>query len=216
VENRSANATRPILTPIEQAARFRLWRVLPLSVFLVRFFEYTLIIKAPVHILWSCHIANLTLAIGLFLANLLMIRLASYLLILGVLPWLLDMVAIQRITPVSLFSHLGGAGMTIIVLRRVRIAPNCWQYALIFFLALQQLTRLLTDPGPYTNINVAHYAYGSWKELFTSYREYWIVNTALVALTLWIIESALLRLFPLQEGKQPFLCISSQQSRSRF
>jgi hypothetical protein len=71
----------------------------------VRFFEYTLIIKAPVHILWSCHIANLTLAIGLFLANLLMIRLASYLLILGVLPWLLDMVAIQRITPVSLLCH---------------------------------------------------------------------------------------------------------------
>jgi hypothetical protein len=206
--NSLANAIRPVLTQIAQSARFRLWGVLPLSLFLVRFFEYALIIKAPVHILWVCHIANLTLAIGLFLANLLMIRIASYLLILGVLPWLLDMVVIQRITAVSLVSHLSGAGMTIIMLRRVRIAPNCWPYALIFFLALQQITRLLTDPGPYTNINVAHYAYGPWKELFTSYRDYWLVNTALVALTLWGIETALLRLFPLQDGKEPLLCIS--------
>jgi hypothetical protein len=170
-----------------------------------------MIIKAPVHILWSCHIANLTLGIGLFLGNLLMIRVASYLLILGVVPWLLDMVVIQRITTVSLFSHLVGAGMTIIVLRRVRIAPNCWPYALIFIITLQQITRLLTDPGPSTNINLAHYAYGPWKELFSGYWDYWLVNTALVALTLWIIEFTLLRLFPLQEVKQPLLSFTGDQ-----
>jgi hypothetical protein len=179
----------------------------------VRFIEYSLIIKAPVHILWSCHIANLTLGVGLFLGNLLMIRIASYLLILGVVPWLLDLVVIQRITALSLFSHLIGAGMTLIVLRRVRIAPNCWPYALIFFLCLQQLTRLLSDPGPYTNINLAHYAYGSWKDLFSSYREYWLVNSALVALTLWIIEFILLRLFPLAEVKQPLLSYAGEQGQ---
>jgi len=196
-----ANETTSTLTPIEQTARFRLLGLLPLSLFLVRFLEYALIVKSPVHILWSCHIANLTLAIGLFLVNSLMIRVASYLLILGVLPWALDMVVIQRITQVSLLSHIAGAGITIIVLRRIRIAPNYWQYALIFFLALQQLTRLLTEPGPYTNINVAHHAYGAWKDLFTSYWEYWVVNTALVALALWLIESILFRIFPIREGK---------------
>jgi hypothetical protein len=95
--------------------------------------------------------------------------------------------------------------MTLIVLRRVRIAPNCWLYTMVFFLALQQLTRLVTDPGPYTNINVAHYAYGPWKDLFASYFEYWLVNSALLALTLWLIESILLKLFPAKDGKSPLL-----------
>jgi hypothetical protein len=202
---RPPNASRPVPAPTDLTVRFRLCGLLPLSLFLVRFFEYALIIKAPVHILWSCHIANLMLGLGLFLANRLMIRMASYLLILGVLPWLLDMAVIQRITLVSLLSHLSGAAMTLIVLRRVRIAPNCWLYTMIFFLALQQLTRLVTDPGPYTNINVAHYPYGPWKDLFASYFEYWLVNSALLALTLWLIESILLKLFPAKDGKSPLL-----------
>jgi hypothetical protein len=61
---------------------------------------------------------------------------------------------------------------------------------------LQQLTRLLTDSGPYTNVNAAHFAYGSMKNWFASYWTYWAANTSVVALTLLIIEFVLLRLFP--------------------
>jgi hypothetical protein len=54
----------------------------------------------------------------------------------------------------------------------------------------------VTVPGPYTNVNVAHFAYGPMKDWFGSYWTYWVANTSAVALTLLIIEFVLLRVFP--------------------
>jgi hypothetical protein len=71
-----------------------------------------------------------------------------------------------------------------------------WIPSLIYFVILQQVTRLLTDPGPYTNVNVAHFAWGPMKDWFASYWTYWAVNTLAVATLLIIIEFVLLRLFP--------------------
>jgi hypothetical protein len=60
---------------------------------------------------------------------------------------------------------------------------------------LQQITRLLIKPGPYTNVNVAHFAYGPMKDWFASYWEYWLACTTVVAAALIVIEFFLTRLF---------------------
>ncbi len=189
------SASETALTPLMQTARFRLLGVLPLLFFLARVIHYTYIAKTPEQILWSCHISNLMMAIGLFCAWPWLIRIAVFWQILGLPPWVLDMIANKDITLISIFTHLGGFVVAIITIRQVGAKRGSWIPSLIYFLILQQITRWLTVPGPYTNVNVAHFAYGQWVS-FSSYWKYWVVNTALAAVTLLVIEFVLLKLFP--------------------
>jgi len=190
-----------VLTFPWQTLRFRLLGILPLLFFIARAIEYAVIARTPEQILWSCHISNLMLAVGIFLANRFLIRVAVFWLILGVPPWILDMAWSHLITPVSIFSHLGGVIVAIVAIRQMGAKRGSWIPSLVYFVVLQQITRLLTEPGPYTNVNVAHFAYGNWV-VFTSYWKYWVVNTALVAVTLFVIEVVLLRFFP-EQRKAP-------------
>jgi len=185
-----------ILIPPWQTLRFRLLGFLPLCFFLARAIQYMIIAKTPEQMLWSCHISNLMLAAGLFLGNPFLIRVAVFWLILGVPPWIADMVWSKIITVVSFFSHLGGLIVAIVAIRQVGAKRGSWIPSLVYFVILQQITRLATDAGPYTNVNVAHFAYGPMKDWFASYWTYWVANTSAVALLLIIIEFALLRLFP--------------------
>ncbi|MGE0132715.1 MAG: hypothetical protein AB7U82_31950 [Blastocatellales bacterium] len=187
-----------------QTLRFRLLGFLPLFFFISRAVEYAVVANTPEQILWSCHISNLMLAVGLFLANPFLIRVAVFWLILGVPPWIVDMVWSKLITPVSIFSHLGGVIVAIMAIRQVGAKLWSWIPSLIYFVILQQITRLLTEPGPYTNVNVAHFAYGQWV-LFSSYWKYLAVNTLLVAMTLIDIEYFLLALFPGRDKAKPTL-----------
>src|SRR5215510_10623174 len=184
------------LIPPWQTLRFRLLGFLPLCFFIARGIEYMVVAKTPEQMLWSCHISNLMLAAGLFMGNPFLIRVAVFWLILGVPPWFIDMVWSHQITAIRIFSHLGGVIMAIIAIRQVDAKRGVWIPSLIYFVILQQITRLLTEPGPYTNVNVAHFAYGPMKDWFASYWTYWAANTSAVALTLIIIEFVLLRLFP--------------------
>jgi hypothetical protein len=192
------SANEAILTPPWQTLRFRLLGFLPLCFFLARAIEYMVVAKTPEQMLWSCHISNLMLAAGLFLGNPFLIRVAVFWLILGVPPWIADMLWSKLVTGVSIFSHLGGFIVAMVAIRRVGAKRGSWIPSLIYFVILQQITRLVTESGPYTNINVAHFAYGPMKDWFTSYWTYWAVNTSAVALTLIIIEFILVRLFPIR------------------
>ena len=184
------------LVPAWQHLRFRLLGILPLAFFLSRVIEYVRV-GTPEHILWGCHISNLLLAIGILLAHPTIIRIASYWLILGVLPWIADMVASGLITPVSIFSHLGGFVMALVALHRVRVKMWSWVWALIYFLVLQQISRLVTPPeNIYMNVNVAHFAYGPFKDWFSSYWKYLVVNTFLTGVVLWVIELVVIKVFP--------------------
>jgi len=176
--------------------RFRLLGILPLLFFLARFFEYVYKAKTPEQILWSCHISNLMLAMGLFLNAPWLIRIAAFWQILGLPPWFIDMVSTKLVTPVSVFSHLGGCVVALMALRAVGAKRGSWFPSLLYFIVLQQITRLLTEPGPYTNVNVAHFAYGGMKDWFAHYWTYWLANTAAVTITLWYMDWALARLFP--------------------
>lgn len=53
--------------------RFRLAGLLPLAFFVARVVEYVRV-ETPQHILWSCHVSNLILAIGMFLGIPFLIR----------------------------------------------------------------------------------------------------------------------------------------------
>ena len=188
------------LTPAWQTMRFRLLGILPLLFFLARVIEYVFVAKTPEHILWSCHISNLMMAIGLFCAWPWLIRIAVFWQILGLPPWVLDMIANKDITLISIFTHLGGFIVAIVAIRQARAKLWSWIPSLVYFVILQQITRLLTEPTIYTNVNVAHFAYGQWVS-FSSYWKYWVVNTALAAVTLLIIEFVLLQLFPREVKK---------------
>jgi hypothetical protein len=153
--------------------------------------EYVWMARTPEQILWCCHLSNLGLAVGLVLRRPSWIRMTSLWLIIGLPPWLIDMLMTGLMTPVSIFSHFGGALVALFALRRIGLPTGSWRPALLYFLVLQQLTRLLTTPGPYTNVNVAHFAYGPWKDLFQPYWVYLLANTLLVALCLWLLESGL-------------------------
>ena len=190
------NTNEAVLTPPWQTLRFRLLGFLPLCFFIVRGIEYIIVAKTPEQILWSCHISNLMLAAGLFMGSPFLIRVAVLWLILGVPPWIIDMVWSKQITLVRVFSHLGGFIVAILAIRGVGAKRGSWIPSLIYFVILQQITRLLTDPTPYTNVNVAHFGYGPMKDWFASYWTYLVANTSAVALLLIIIEFVLLRLFP--------------------
>jgi hypothetical protein len=189
-------ANEAIMTPPWQMLRFRMLGLLPLSFFIARGIQYFVVAKTPEQMLWSCHISNLMLALGLFMGNPFLIRIAVFWQILGLPPWIADMVWSKIITLVSIFSHLGGVIVAIIAIRKVGGKRWTWIPSLIYFVVLQQITRLVTVPGPYTNVNVAHFAYGPMKDWFGSYWTYWVANTSAVALTLVIIEFVLLRVFP--------------------
>src|SRR5215475_10678359 len=162
-----------ILIPPWQTLRFRLLGFLPLCFFLARAIQYMIIAKTPEQMLWSCHISNLMLAAGLFMGNPFLIRIAVLWLILGVPPWIIEMVWSWQITAVGVFTHLGGFIMAIVAIRRVGAKRGSWIPSLIYFVILQQITRLLTTTGPYTNVNVAHFAYGPMKDWFASSWTYW-------------------------------------------
>ncbi|MGH9940023.1 MAG: hypothetical protein ACREAM_27590 [Blastocatellia bacterium] len=196
------NTNEATLIPPWRTLRFRLLGILPLCFFIARAIEYMVVAKTPEQMLWSCHISNLMLAVGMFMGNPFLIRVAVFWLILGVPPWIIDMVWSKQITVIRIFSHLGGFIVAIVAIRQVGAKRGIWIPSLIYFALLQQITRLLTEPGPYTNVNVAHFAYGQWV-LFASYWKYWVVNTSLVAVTLIVIEFVLLWLFPHQAKTAP-------------
>src|SRR5215813_13570585 len=194
------NTNEAILIPPWRTLRFRLLGFLPLCFFLARGIEYIVVAKTPEQMLWSCHISNLMLAAGLFMGTPFLIRVAVFWQILGLPSWMIantmQHLWLEPTTLVSIFSHVGGVIVSIIAIRRIGAKQWIWIPSLIYFLILQQITRLLTVPGPYTNVNVAHFAYGAMKDWFPVYWKYWLVNTSVVALTLIILEFLFMWLFP--------------------
>lgn len=183
----------------EDAERIRglgLLSILPTILFAARMVEYLWVAKTPEQLLWCCHISNLLLALGMIFGSVRLIRVASLWLMIGVPPWILDMVVTRLVTPVSIFSHLGATLIATCILWRLGMVGGTWRFALIYFLILQQVTRLLTAPGPYTNVNVAHFAYGPWRELIPNYWLYILINSVLTAIYLIIVEWILCWLFP--------------------
>jgi hypothetical protein len=176
-----------------QSLWFRSLGLLPLILFVARFVAYQQL-GQPSGVLWMCHLANLILAIGLIFAHPLIIRMSVLLLIFGIPPWIIDMFVIKIVTPVSIASHLGGTVVGLLAIAKVRARSWSWLPALISFIVVQVISRFVTPPE--LNINTAHRVYDIWKDSVSNYWLYWIISTAVIGVTLWMVELVLLRLFP--------------------
>ena len=172
---------------------FRIAGIIPLFLFLARL-QFFIKSETPGHILWMCHVANLTLALGLFLGKRELVRVSVLWLIIGAPLWISDMARFGLRSLSTFGTHIGGLIIGVIALCKVKCGHRSWLYAFLFFVVLQQASHLFTPPE--LNVNTAHYVYRGWEMLFTNYLLFWIITTALSAVVLWGLGKALVRFFP--------------------
>ena len=144
--------------------------------------------------LWMCNIGNLVLAIGLFLNNALLIRVAVIWMFPGLAVWLVYVALAWGMFLSSTLAHVGGMIVGLVAISRIGMDQTAWRFALGWYLIVQFLSRLLTPAN--LNVNVAHYVEEGWRQTFNAYWKFWVVLTVLTALILWLIGTALNRIWP--------------------
>lgn len=172
--------------------RFRLLGVLPLLFFFGQLIHYWKINELG-NMLWMCNIGNLLLAIGLFLNRPMLIRVAVIWMVPGLVVWFFYVVVTWGIFLSSTLAHLGGIIVGIIALRRVRMDRTAWVYALVWYFAIQLLSRLITPAA--LNVNVAHSVDPKWQPTFNSYWKFWIVLTLITVALLWFLNVVLYKIW---------------------
>ncbi len=188
--------------------QFRLLGFLPLAFFTAQALHYWQINELG-HVLWMCNIGNLLLALGLFLGEALLIRVAVIWTIPGVAVWLAYVVPTWGTLLAgpygwreyfgvvsSTLAHLGGVTVALLVLRKVRMDDRAWLYAVIWYFLVQLLSRIITPAA--INVNVAHKVQDGWEQTFSSYLKFWLVLTLLVSICLWTIGRLLKMLWPIE------------------
>jgi hypothetical protein len=188
-------------------AQLRLLGFLPLAFFTAQAIHYWQTNELG-HTLWMCNIGNLLLAIGLFLEEALVIRVAVIWMVPGLAVWALYVVPTwgmllageARLSQfygviTSTLAHVGGLSVGLVVLRRVRMDGRAWFYAFLWYLVVQALSRLLTPAG--LNVNLAHRIQEGWEQTFSSYWKFWCVLSVLTGILLWIFGYLLQQLWPI-------------------
>jgi hypothetical protein len=185
------------------SVKFRLLGLLPLGFFISHFWFYA---TAPYYadhrgvenMLWMCNIGNLVLAAGLFMGVKWMIRLAVLWAIPGLPLWLFEVVLHGGWLVTSFLTHIGVLMVGFPALYKVRADRRTWLHALVWFLFMQQASRMFTRPDndPNWNVNVAHRIYGGYENIVSEYWQFWALTTLMVAAGLWVLGWILLKLFP--------------------
>ena len=191
-ERRSSEDFRLSANP-QPRARFRLLGFLPLAFFFAQAVHYWRVNELG-HMLWMCNIGNLVLAIGLFLDQAVLIRIAVLWMIPGLVVWLLYVALAWGVFLSSTLAHVGGIIVGMLALEKVRMDRAAWLYALLWYLAVQLLSRLITPVE--MNVNVSQKIYDGWQQTFTAYWKFWLVLTLGTAVVLWILGFILYKLWP--------------------
>jgi len=171
----------------------RLLGLLPLLFFVAQGIHYWRINQLG-HMLWMCNIGNLLLAIGLFLENALLIRIAIIWMIPGFVLWFLYVVMAWGIFFSSTLAHVGGIVVGMIALRKVGMDRRAWLYAFGWYLLIQLLSRLLTSSD--LNVNLSHRIQSGWEQTFSAYWQFWLALSLATAKILWAIGSMLWKVRP--------------------
>ena len=150
------------------------------------------------NMLWMCTVGNLVLAIGLLFGLRWMIRVAVIWLVPGLPLWLYYVAVNGGWLLTSFFTHVGALIVGLFAVYKIRASRWTWVHAFVWFLLVQQLSRMVTTP--YWNVNVAHRVYEGWEGVFSSYWQYWLASTGVVAAGLWVLGLFLLGLFPRSAG----------------
>jgi hypothetical protein len=178
------------------ATKFRLLGFFPLIFFMAHLLNF-LSLGEIGHILWMCHISNLTLALGLFLCQRTLIRVSVLWLVYGLPLWLWNVAELGVETITTFGTHFGGLVVGLIALARVRMERRIWLYAVVWYLIVQQLCRMITPAE--LNVNIAHSVYFGWETMFRAYWQYWLFTTISAGIGLWIMEIVLLKLWAPEE-----------------
>jgi hypothetical protein len=180
----SLNAGRKLTTGATLDTRFRLIGVLPLTFFVGQAFHYWRVGGAG-NLFWMCNAGNLLLAAALFFNQRELIRAAAIWTIPGLAIWIRYVLFEYDFVVSSLLAHVGGIIVGLVVLRRVRMDRIAWVYAFFWYLLMQIISRVATDP--LLNVNVAHRVQTGWESTFSSYWKFWLVLTLLVGFCMWAI-----------------------------
>ena len=193
--------------------RFRLLGFLPLAFFLAQAIHYWHINELG-QMFWMCNIGNLLLALGMFLGERLLIRVAAIWMVPGVAVWLVYVVPTWGLVLTgpssfgqlfgvlsSTLAHLGGFSVGMLVLRRTRMDGLAWLYAFAWYFVMQLLSRLITPVA--MNVNVSQQIQPGWEKTFNSYWKFWLVLTLLVGICLWGLGAILKMVWPAESGGEP-------------
>lgn len=163
--------------------------------------------------LWMCNVGNLLLAIGLFLGEAKLVRVAVIWMLPGLVVWaayvvptwgmlLTGQLSFGQLFGVgsSTMAHLGGFSVGMLALQKVRMDSNAWFYAFTWYLMVQLLSRILTPAA--MNVNLSHRIQSGWEQRFSSYWRFWLVLTLMVGLCLWIMGLLLKTLWPVSTKSQ--------------
>lgn len=167
--------------------------ILPITFYAVHF-HYNWGLGNPGHGLWMCHVSNVVLGLGLLFGLPGLIRVAVIWQIPGIPLWIMDMLRTGLTPVITFFSHLGGLSVGLAGLWNVRAHKHTWLYALLWYLFVQQVCRMVTPPA--LNVNIAHTMYVGWERVFGAYWQYWLFTTACAACGLWVLGHVLLKLMP--------------------
>jgi hypothetical protein len=196
-----------LVAPTLSKTQYRLLGILPLAFFGAQAIRYWQINQLG-HMLWMCNIGNLLLAIGLFVGEAMLIRVAVIWMLPGLVVWAMyvvptwPMLLTGQLSFGQLFgvlsstlAHVGGFSVGMLALQKVRMDAMAWLYAYIWYFVVQLLSRLLTPAA--MNVNLAHRIQDGWEQTFSSYWKFWLLLTLLVGICLWILGFLLQRLWPL-------------------
>jgi hypothetical protein len=195
-------------------SKLRLLGFLPLAFFCAQGIHYWQINELG-QMLWMCNIGNLLLAIGLFLAQPTIIRVAAIWTIPGLIVWFVYVVPTWGLLLAgkmsaraeygvlsSTLAHVGGISVGVLALKRVRMDGRAWIYAFGWYLLAQLASRLVTPVQ--MNVNLSQNVQSGWEQTFTVYWKFWLVLSMLVAVGSWLLGLVLNRLWPLAEVPAEF------------
>ena len=171
---------------------YRTLGVLPLIFFLAQAVYYWRTNQLG-HMLWMCNAGNLIMALGLFFEKPALVRLAAIWTLPGLVVWFVYVVLAWGVFLTSTLAHVGGIAVALIALKRYRMDRAAWRYAFGWYLLLQLISRFVTPPA--FNVNLAHSVASGWERTFQSYWSFWLVLTAVTAVTLWVAGMILWSIF---------------------
>lgn len=140
---------------------------------------YHLLHHHPEDLLWSCHVANIAIGIGLILGRARPNAIGTLWLSIGVPLWLLDLVTGGTFIPTSLLTHVGGTAIGLFGCRTMGLPRHAARDALLALVALYIVTRLVTPRG--ANVNIAWAVWPGWERIFPSYPIYFALLVGLCA-----------------------------------
>ena len=141
---------------------------------------------APEHLLWTCHLAVVLVAVGFLLASPAWNGIGLCWSAMGNPLWLLDLAAGGEFLPTSLFTHGGGLVLAIVGLRRFGMPVNVWWKAGALFAVLQLLSHAATPAEE--NVNVAFRVWTGWEGVFPSYALFLAVSYPLLLAYFFTVE----------------------------